>query len=229
MLASYIDPLLTEQFAHIRTIRIGTKSLAYWPYRFTDDADAGEVIALFERVVASGRNIAIQAHFNHPAELSTEAVRDAVKRIRATGAQIRTQSPLLRHINDKPELWSRMWRTQVDMGMIPYYMFVARDTGSKAFFELPLERCWKIFRDAYSHVSGVCRTVRGPSMSATPGKIQVLGIAEVRGEKVFVLRFIQGRSSKWVDRPFFARYDPEASWFDQLKPAFGEEKFFFEE
>lgn len=229
MLASYIDPLLTEQFAHIRTIRIGTKSLAYWPYRFTKDADAGEIIALFERVVASGRNIAIQAHFNHPAELETEAVRDAVKRIRATGAQIRTQSPLLRHINDKPELWSRMWRTQVDMGMIPYYMFVARDTGSKAFFELPLERCWKIFRDAYSHVSGVCRTVRGPSMSATPGKIQVLGIAEVRGEKVFVLRFIQGRSSKWVDRPFFARYDPEASWFDQLKPAFGEEKFFFEE
>lgn len=230
VLASYIDPLLDDsRFAHLRTIRIGTKSLAYWPYRFTEDADADDILSLFRRVVDSGRNMAVQAHFNHPQELSTEVVREAVRRIRATGAQIRTQSPLLRHINDKPELWSAMWRTQVDMGMIPYYMFVARDTGSKAFFELPLERCWKIFRDAYSHVSGICRTVRGPSMSATPGKIQVLGTAEIRGEKVFVLRFIQGRSSKWVDRPFFARYDPAASWFDQLRPAFGEEKFFFEE
>lgn len=228
ILASYIDPLLTERFSHIRTIRIGTKSLAYWPYRYTTDADAPEILALFERVAASGRNLAIQAHFNHPVELSTDAVRDAVRRIRATGAQIRTQSPLLRHINDKPELWSELWRKQVDMNMIPYYMFVARDTGSKAFFEVPLERCWRIFRDAYRHVSGVCRTVRGPSMSASPGKIQVLGVTEVRGEKVFVLRFIQGRSSSWVDVPFFAKYDPEATWFDQLKPAFGEEKFFFE-
>lgn len=229
ILASYIEPLLTDRFAHLRTIRIGTKSLSYWPYRFTEDPDAEQVLALFKKVVDSGRNLAVQAHFNHPMELSTEAVEEAVRRIRATGAQIRTQSPLLRHINDKPELWSEMWRRQVDMGMIPYYMFVARDTGSKSFFELPLERCWKIFRDAYSHVSGVCRTVRGPSMSASPGKIQVLGIAEVRGEKVFVLRFIQGRRSRWVDRPFFARYDAHASWFDQLVPAFGEEKFFFEE
>ena len=229
VLSAYIDPMLDESFAHIRTIRIGTKSLAYWPYRYTEDADAEEVLDLFRRVVASGRNLAFQAHFNHPAELGTDAVREAVRRIRATGAQIRTQSPLLRHINDRAELWSTMWRKQVDMGMIPYYMFVARDTGSKAFFELPLERCWKIFRDAYSHVSGICRTVRGPSMSATPGKIQVLGITEVCGEKVFVLRFIQGRSSRWVGRPLFARYDPAATWFDQLRPAFGAERFFFEE
>jgi hypothetical protein len=51
----------------------------------------------------------------------------------------------------------------------------------------------------------------------------------VRGEKVFVLRFLQGRNPQWVDIPFFAEYDPQATWFSQLKPAFGEEKFFFEE
>ena len=229
LLSAYITPLLdNERFPHIRTIRIGTKSLAYWPYRYTDDSDSQEILDLFRRVVSSGRNLALQAHFNHPAELSTGTVREAVKAIRATGAQIRTQSPLLRHINDNPKTWSEMWRKQVDMNMIPYYMFVARDTGSKAFFELPLERCWKIFRDAYSHVSGVCRTVRGPSMSMEKGKVQVLGVAEVRGEKVFVLRFIQGKKSRWVDVPFFAEYNPAATWFDQLKPAFGEKQFFFE-
>jgi len=66
-------------------------------------------------------------------------------------------------------------------------------------------------------------------MSATPGKVEVLGVQEVAGEKVFVLRFLQGRDPDWVGRPFFARYDPEATWLDQLEPAFGENHFFFEE
>lgn len=228
-LRAYIEPLLSKEFAHIRTIRIGTKSLAYWPYRYTSDDDSADIIALFSEVVAAGRNLSIQAHFNHPTELSTQAVAEAIHAIRSTGAQIRTQSPLLRHINDKPELWAQMWRKQVDLGCIPYYMFIARDTGSKAYFELPLEKCWNIFRRAYRQVSGLCRTVRGPSMSDHPGKIQVLGVQEIKGEKVFVLRFIQGRNPAWVHLPFFAKYDPKATWFDQLKPAFDEPHFFFEE
>jgi hypothetical protein len=54
-------------------------------------------------------------------------------------------------------------------------------------------------------------------------------VAHVRGERVFVLRFIQARNPEWVQQPFFAKYDPQATWLDQLRPAFGEEKFFFEE
>lgn len=228
-LATYIKPLLHPDFNHIHSIRIGTKSLAYWPYRYLTDQDSDDVIRLFEEIVSAGKNLSVQAHFNHPKELSTEAVRQAITRIRNTGAQIRTQSPLLRNINDKPELWSEMWRKQVDLGCIPYYMFIARDTGAKHYFELPLDKCWQIFRRAYRKVSGLCRTVRGPSMSDHAGKIQVLGVQEVRGEKIFVLRFLQGRNPKWVDIPFFAKYDAKATWFNQLEPAFGEEKFFFEE
>lgn len=228
VLKTYIEPLLADEFSHIRTIRIGTKSLAYWPYRYLSDPDSDDLMRLFEQIAAAGRNLTVQAHFNHPVELSTEAVKEAIARIRNTGAQIRTQSPLLRHINDDPALWAEMWRKQVDLGCIPYYMFIARDTGSKAFFELPLDKCWAIFKKAYSQVSGVCRTVRGPSMSHSPGKIQLMGVAEVKGEKVFVLRFLQGRNPNWVDIPFFAAYDAKATWFDQLKPAFGEEQFFFE-
>ena len=229
ILESYILPLLGPDFEHIHTIRIGSKALSYWPYRFLTDDDSDRIIELFQKIVNAGKNLSFQAHFNHPRELSTESVSLAIKRIRSTGAQIRTQSPVLRNINDKPEIWSEMWRKQVDLALIPYYMFIARDTGSKEYFELPLEKCWQIFRRAYRQVSGLCRTVRGPSMSDHAGKIQVLGVSEVRGEKVFVLRFIQGRNPKWVHKPFFAKYDPKATWFDQLKPAFGEEKFFFED
>ena len=228
IMSAYIEPLLTKEFEHIRNIRIGSKSLSYWPYRFLTDRDADDMLELFEKIKKSGKHLAFQAHFNHPKELSTDTVKQAIERIQNTGAIIRTQSPLLRYINDNHKIWSEMWSEQVRLGLIPYYMFIARDTGSKAFFEVPLTKAWDIFRKAYSNVSGIARTVRGPSMSAEPGKIHIIGVSEINGEKVFVLRFLQCRNPQIVDIPFFAKYDNKATWFDELVPAFGEEQFFFE-
>jgi KamA family protein len=228
LLRAHIEPMLSASTKHIRHIRIGTKALAYWPYRFTSDADADDILRLFDDIVRAGKHLTIMGHFSHPVELTTNAVKNAIQRIRNTGAQIRTQSPVLRHINDNPKFWIKMWQLQVGLGCIPYYMFVARNTGAKHYFEIPLAQCQTIFREAYQKVSGICRTVRGPSMSDHAGKIQVLGVSEAAGEKVFVLRFLQGRNPAWVAKPFFAKYDPNATWFDQLKPAFGEKEFFFE-
>jgi hypothetical protein len=107
-------------------------------------------------------------------------------------------------------------------------MFVERNTGPKHYFEVPLARALEIFNTAYRTVSGIGRTVRGPSMSATPGKVLVDGVATIHGEKVFVLKFLQARDPEWVGRPFFAKFDPRASWIDELRPAFGEHEFFYE-
>jgi L-lysine 2,3-aminomutase len=228
ILAGYVESLLNEEIENLQTIRIGTKALSYWPNRFLTDDDADDLLRLFEKIVKAGKNLAIMAHFNHPVELSTDEVKEAIRRIRATGAQVRTQSPVMRHINDSPDVWAAMWRQQVNLNCIPYYMFIARDTGAQHYFSVPLVRAWEIFRNAYQQVSGVCRTVRGPSMSATPGKVQVLGVAEINGRQVITLRMLQGRNPDWVARPFFAEYDDKAIWLDELKPAFAE-KFFFEE
>ncbi|MCI0485387.1 MAG: lysine 2,3-aminomutase [Blastocatellia bacterium] len=227
-LSAYIDTLLEADLPNLKTIRIGTKALGYWPYRFLLDRDADELLELFERVVLRGKHLAMMAHFNHPRELQTEAVKEAIARIQSTGAIIRTQSPVMANINDKPEIWERMWKEQVRLGCVPYYMFLARDTGAQHYFSVPLAKACEIFRKAYQKVSGLARTVRGPSMSADPGKVQVLGVSEVNGEKVLALQFLQARQPDWVLRPFFARYDPEAVWLDDLEPAFGAERFFFE-
>jgi len=227
-LREYLEPLTDKAYAHVQTIRIGTKALSFWPYRFVTDKDADDVLALFRELVDAGKHVAVMAHYNHWQEMQTEVAREAIRRIRETGAEIRTQGPLLKNINDDPSVWARMWNEQVHMGMIPYYMFVERDTGAKNYFEVPLVRAWEIYREAMQQVSGLGRTARGPSMSAGPGKVEIQGVSEVKGEKVIVLRFIQGRNPDWVQRPFFAKYDPEATWLDQLEPAFGEEEFFFE-
>jgi KamA family protein len=226
--STYINPLLEADLPNLRTIRIGTKALSYWPYKFLTDDDAEEMLNIFKRVTDKGIHLALMGHFNHPVELKTDVVKEAIKKIRSTGAQIRTQSPILRHINDDSEIWAEMWKTQVQLGCIPYYMFVVRDTGAQHYFGTPLIEAQKIFRDAYKKVTGLARTVRGPSMSATPGKVQILGIAEYAGEKLMVLGFLQGRNPDWVQIPFLAKYDEKAIWLDDLVPATGD-KFFFED
>ncbi len=221
----YMGPLM--ELEQLESIRIGTKALAYWPQRFVTDPDADATLGLFEEVVRSGKNLAFMAHFSHSRELESPLVESAVQRILGSGATIRTQAPLIRSINDDPAVWTAMWRRQHAMGMIPYYMFVERDTGPQDYFAVPLARAYEIFRDAYASVSGLCRTVRGPSMSATPGKVCVDGVTEIDGQRYFVLHLIQSRDPALVGRPFFAHYDPSAVWLTDLRPAFAD-RFPFE-
>lgn len=225
----YLDALLAADLPHVGTIRVGTKSLAFWPYKYLTDPDAEATLELFRRVTRSGRHLALMAHFTHLAELRRAAVREAIGRIQSTGAVIRTQSPILRHINDSAEVWASMWREQVALGMVPYYMFAMRDTGAQQYFAVPLITASAIFRSALSQVSGIGRTVRGLTMSATPGKIQVVGPSQIQGETVLELRMLQARREEWLHRTFFARYDERALWIDDLVPAFGEKEFFFEQ
>jgi len=227
-LETYILPFLEPEFAHIKNIRIGTKSLSYWPYRFVTDKDATGILKLFEKVMNAGKHLAFMAHVNHVAELKTKILHQAVRRLRNVGVKIRTQSPIIKHINDSSTAWADLWHKQVNLGMIPYYMFIERETGAKGYFQIPLYRAFEIYRDAFNQVSGLHRTARGPVMSATPGKVVIEGVTKVKGEKVFVLNFLQARNPDWVKRPFFAKYDETSTWLRQLTPAFGDKEFFYE-
>jgi L-lysine 2,3-aminomutase len=228
-MAGYLLPLLGPGLGHLKNIRIGTKSVAYWPQRFVSDKDSEELLVLFRTLVDAGINVSIMGHYNHPVELSTQVAKTAVKRIIASGATLRMQAPLIRHINEDPLDWATLWTEGVRLGATPYYMFVERDTGPSHYFALPLARAFSIFQAAYRSVSGLSRTVRGPSMSTFFGKVVIIGIETVAGEKVFVLQFLQARNPAWVLKPFFARFDPDATWFDDLVPAFGATHFFFQE
>ena len=195
VLRRYLEPLIDPGNASTTSSRSGSAP-SRWPTGRSGSSATRTPTRPFgcsSEVVASGRTLAVMAHFSHPRELEPPVLAEAVRRIRGTGAVIRTQAPLIRSINDDPEAWRAMWRTQVRMGMVPYYMFVERDTGPQDYFAVPLARGYEIFREAYQGVSGLGRTVRGPSMSATPGKVCVDGVDRGGGIKVFVLRMIQAR------------------------------------
>ncbi|ALK10614.1 KamA family radical SAM protein [Blastochloris viridis] len=249
-LRRYIEPLLAPELEHVQNIRIGTKSLAYWPQRFVSDADADDCLRLFGEVAAANRHLAIMGHYTHPIELQPALAREAIRRIRDTGAQVRMQAPLIRHVNDAPEIWSELWRTGVRLGLVPYYMFIERDTGPHSYFAVPLVRAHEIFRRAAASVSGLARSAQGPTMSALPGKIRILGVvtrteltdrqrtvafrngsssAVDPREQLLVCDFVQARDASLIQTVFFAAFDPGATWLDQMRPAFGQERFSFEQ
>ncbi len=215
-LRRHLEPLLGV--STLRTIRLGTKAPAYWPQRFAGDADADDLLRLFEEVASTGRTLAVMSHYSHPRELETDSARLAVERILSTGAVMYTQAPLMAHVNAVPHVWSAMWRLQLRLGMVPYYMFVARDTGGRDYFKVPLADAAMVFAEAYRTLPGLARTVRGPVMSATPGKVVVDGELDLGGERVLALRLLNARKPELVGRVFFAHHDASASWLDELRP-----------
>jgi len=220
----YFEPFKDPDFLpHVKNLRIGTRALSFWPQRFTTDDDAEELHTLLREVKEiGGRHIAIMAHLGHVRELQTDKVREAIKRLRQdAGVIIRSQSPVMRGINDDAQVWADKWREEVRLGIVPYYMFMARDTGAQAFFDVPLVRAQRLYADAMRNTSGLCRTARGPSMSCTPGKVEVVGVQEIMGQEAFVLRFLQCRDESWIGKVFFAKFDPKAVWFDDLEPLDG--------
>ncbi|WP_410633485.1 KamA family radical SAM protein [Amycolatopsis sp. cmx-4-83] len=218
LLARYLEPLLAPDYAHVRTIRIGTKALSFWPYRFLDAPDGDHLLRLFERVVRSGRHLALMLHLSHPRELATKPARQAVERLLATGAVLRSQAPLIRHVNDDAATWATLWQDEVSLSIVPYYLFVERDTGAREYYQVPLARAVDIHHAAVRRVSGLGRTARGPVMSTSLGKVLVSGVADLGAERVFVLQLLRARDENLVGRPFFARFDPAATWWDQLVP-----------
>jgi KamA family protein len=224
VLREYIEPLLR---ADLPNVRIGTKALSFWPSRFVHDEDADDLMALFEEVVESGLHLAIMAHISHATEMATDIFQEAIRRLRRTGATLFTQSPLVRHVNDEAGVWAELWTTAVRMGITPYYMFVERNTGASRFFEIPLVDAYELYQGDISRVTGLARTVRGPVMSSFLGKVEILGPVEDERGKAISLQFLQARDGERVYRPFKAKYDPKATWFDQLEPHGPEDARFF--
>jgi L-lysine 2,3-aminomutase len=220
-ISKYFDVILAERPSNLKNIRFGTKSLTYWPFAFLPQfSDEGqELLDLFKRITDNGFHLAFMAHFNHPNELDNEVVQEAIYNVRQTGAEIRTQAPILNHINKSSKVWAHMWKKQISLGLIPYYMFIERETGPYNYFEIPLAEVYQIFQDAIRKTGSFAKTVTGPVMSAAKGKAHIMGVVEnpADGNKYFMMQYVRHRDYRETFKPFFLEYDEEATWLNQLK------------
>lgn len=227
-LKAYIEPLLSPELEQVKTIRIGTKALAFHPERIAFGIEADQLLDLSEKIVKKGKHLAYMLHCSHPRELEADIAQMAISRLLGTGAQLRSQAPIIKHINDQSDIWANLWQKQVNLGIHPYYMFIERDTGAHHYFSLPLIKAYDVYREAYIQGSGLCRTARGPVMSATPGKVQIDGVLTLPQGKALSLKYIQAREPQKVGIPFLAKWNPEARWWSDLTPYSEADKPFFE-
>lgn len=219
-LDKYIRALIDAKIPNLQNIRFGTKSLSYWPFTFIPrlNEEAQELLNTLKYISDSGLHLAIMAHFNHPNELETEVVQEAIQNLKACGAEIRTQAPVLNHINNKSNDWARMWQRQVQLGLIPYYMFIERETGPYEYFSIPLADVYRMYQSAIRETGSFAKTVTGPVMSAAKGKVQIMGIVKnpIDGNDYFMMQYVRHRDYRKTFNPFFMKYDERATWVDQL-------------
>lgn len=107
-------------------------------------------------------------------------------------------------------------------------MYCARPTGEHHYFTQPLAQIEKVFYKVYRDLPSISRPSRYITMTASAGKISLLGTVEIAGEKLFALKFNEGRNMEWMDKVYLAHYDEKENTIINLKP-YRADKHFFED
>lgn len=202
-----LEGLISEirKIDHVQIIRIGTKMLAFNPHRILNDPDLPDMI---RRYSSPEKRIYIMAHFNHPREITPQAI-EALDLLRDAGAIIVNQTPLLRGINSDPQVLAELFRKLSFIGVPPYYVFQCRPTLGNRLFEIPVEEAYEIFEKAKTGCSGLAKRARFV-MSHASGKIEVVGKTE--GSTFF--KYHQAVNPLDAGRFMAFRSNPDAYWFD---------------
>ncbi|HKQ49000.1 MAG TPA: radical SAM protein [Phycisphaerae bacterium] len=195
---------------HVKIIRIGSKMPAFDPWRLLNDAALQNVLRKYS---TARKRIYLMAHFDHPRELTDEAV-DGIDCFIKCGVICVNQCPLIKGINDDPAVLSDMYRQLSWIGCPPYYLFQGRPTAGNEPYEVPIVRGWNIFREALRHGSGLARRAKY-CMSHETGKIEILAVDDLH----IYLRYHRAKDEKNRGRFMIYKRKDDAYWMDQLEPA----------
>jgi len=236
----YITPLIEDPaLTHIKTVRLGSRALTFHPELILTSS-YNHMLELFRKLNDNGIQLVWMAHFSTPREILNLSTIAAIRRLRAYGVVIKSQSPIMNHISlfmdetGKVDV-DRSAQNWIDLGNILamlsigfHSMYCARPTGEHHYFTAPLADINKVFSKVYRSLASINRPSRYISMTSSAGKISVLGTAEINGETVFALKFNEGRNMEWLDKVYLVQYDENENTIEKLKP-YGAGKHFYED
>lgn len=202
-----------RQIDHVQVVRIGSRMPVFNPYRILDDPALTEMI---EKYSLPDRKIYVMTHFTHPREL-TEAALEGVMRLQKAGAILTNQCPLIRGVNDTPEVLAELMRRTAFAGIVPYYVFQCRPALGNAAYSVPIEEGYRIVEAAKSRVSGLAKRLRFV-MSHSTGKIEIVG---ADGQNVF-LKYHRAADVDDSSRVVVCKSNPAASWLDDYEDLQGQ-------
>ena len=133
-----------RRIGHVAVIRIGTRVPVVLPMRLTQG-----LLSMLKKY----QPIWINTHFNHPRELTAEAVR-ACAAIVDAGIPLGNQSVLLRHINDNADIMKDLLLRLVQARVRPYYLYQCDLSQGLGHFRTKVDTGIEILRRLTGTISG---------------------------------------------------------------------------
>ena len=191
---------------HVKIIRFGSKLPVFNPMRIYEDE---ELLSTLKEHSSVDQRIYVMAHINHPREFTPEAKR-AIDALHQAGVIVVNQTPVLKGINDDPEVLGELLDRLSWAGVTPYYFFINRPVAGNGDFVLTLRRAYEIVEQAKARTSGLGKRVR-LSMSHATGKIEIMAIENGKA-------YLKYHQSKYGEYGKFMVLDcpDDAAWFDDL-------------
>lgn len=177
---------------HVETIRLATRVPVTLPMRVTPE---------LVRALRPFHPLWVMTHFNHPKELSPQAI-EACERLADAGFPVMNQTVLLRGVNDDAGTLERLFRGLVRARVRPYYLLQADPVRGSAHLRTPLATGLAIMEALQGRLSGialpklVCDTPGGlGKVPLTPDYV----VARAAGKTT--LRTFRGQIVDYVDPP----------------------------
>ncbi|MDQ7793472.1 MAG: lysine 2,3-aminomutase [bacterium] len=142
-----VEYLLKElrAISHVEIIRLATRTPVVLPQRITPDLC---------RLIGRHHPVYVNTHFNHPRELTPEAVA-ACERMADAGIPLGNQTVLLRGVNDCPVIMRRLVHGLLKARVRPYYLYQCDLSRGLQHFRTPTSRGVEIIEHLRGHTSGL--------------------------------------------------------------------------
>ncbi len=142
-----LDWILTEldNIEHVEIKRIGSRTPVTMPQRITQ-----ELCDMLEK----HHPLFINTHFNHPKEVTDEALR-ATRMLAKAGIPLGNQAVLLKGINNDPHVMKKLNHELLKIHVRPYYIFHAKPVKGTAHFVPTIQEGLEIMENLRGFTSGL--------------------------------------------------------------------------
>lgn len=143
-----LDYIITElrKIDHVEIVRLGSRTPVVMPQRITDD---------LVNMLKKHHPIWLNTHFNHPKEMTKEAMAACAK-LADAGIPLGNQSVLLRGINDKPDVMRELVHVLVKNRVRPYYIYQCDLSLGIEHFRTKVAKGIELIECLRGHTSGYC-------------------------------------------------------------------------
>jgi lysine 2,3-aminomutase len=203
-----LDYLLSRlrKIPHVEVIRIGTRMPVTNPFRIT--RELCETLRKYHPIW-------VNTHFNHPQELTPEAVA-ACGHLSDAGIPLGNQTVLLRGVNDCVNIQRKLVQLLVKTRVRPYYLYQCDLSEGLERFRTPVSKGIEIIEHLRGHVSGYAVPTFVVDAPGGGGKIPVApNYVLSQSPSRTVLRNYEGRVVSYPEPERGETHDPKTCRYCQ--------------